>query len=271
MVLLAAYAGVNALFSVCFWPYVFKQSGFKYFAKFAERYGIPWAIGKYPIGTPTEQIDDLADSSARIVDDAVAVIPNDSSIELLTPSTGKSELAQERLIAMCNREISKALTSQTLAIELPGADSHAAAQTHRERETTVNASDRAMIQDSFRLLLRWLTKLNFQNAQLPRFEFFEESEAAGAMVDFLSQAGSMVELSKREVYARLKPNPPRDPDDTIPVLGARASGTSFSAHRPSPLPAPAPRKRAKSGEIKNKGIRNDLPDYYDFIPSHRRH
>lgn len=207
-----------AIFSACFWPYVFKRTGFKYFAKFAERFGTPWAIGKYPVGTPQPQIDDLADSLAKMVEDAVAAIPNDGAIELLSPSTGRSELAQERLIAICNRDLSKALTSQTLATELPGAGSHAAAQTHRERETTVNASDRAMIQDSMNVLLRWLTDLNFQSATPPRFEFYEESEAAGAMADFLIHAGGMVSLSKNEVYRRLKLNPPRDEADTIPAI-----------------------------------------------------
>jgi len=260
-----------ALFSACFWPYVFKRTGFKYFAKFAERYGIPWAIAKYPIGTPAEQVNELADSLARMVEDAVAAVPNDSAVELLTPSTGRSELAQERLIALCNREMSKALTSQTLATELPGAGSHAAAQTHRERETTVNASDRAMVEDSLNLLLRWLTDLNFQNAQPRRFEFFEESEAAGAMADFLSQAGSMVALSKKEVYARLKLSPPRDAEDTIPMTGTHASGASSSTHRPSPRPVDGSRKSTTIEAITSKGFSNDTPDYYEFTLPHRRH
>ena len=41
-----------ALLSSCFWPYTFKHSGFKYFVKFCEKYGLPWAVGKYPQGTP---------------------------------------------------------------------------------------------------------------------------------------------------------------------------------------------------------------------------
>lgn len=259
-----------ALFSACFWPYVFKRTGFKYFAKFAERYGIPWAIGRYPIGTPAEQVNDLADSLARMVEDAVAAVPNDSSVELLTPSTGRSELAQERLIALCNREISKALTSQTLTTELPGAGSHAAAQTHRERETTVNASDRAMVQDSMNLLLQWLTELNFQNAKQPRFEFFEESEAAGAMAEFLLQAGSMVALSKKEVYARLKLTPPRDADDSISTTRPNDSGAAFALSKSPPRPVLTPHKNRKPGAIKSKDIDNDV-GYYDFFLSHRRH
>lgn len=263
-----------ALFSACFWPYVFKRSGFKYFAKFAERYGTPWAIGKYPIGTPKAQVDELADALARMVEDAVAAVPNDGAVELLSPSTGRSELAQERLIAMCNRELSKALTSQTLATELPGAGSHAAAKTHRERETTVNASDRGMIQDSLNLLLQWMTRLNFSNAQPPRFEFYEESAAAGAMAEFLTQAGSMVPLSKREVYARLKMNPPRDDADTIPASGASASasasGASFSAPKPSESRASVPFKVGRLGVGTNGTSDDRLSEYLDLNPLHRK-
>lgn len=260
-----------ALFSACFWPYVFKRTGFKYFAKFAERFGTPWAIGKYPVGTPQAQIDDLADSLARMVEDAVAAIPNDGAIELLSPSTGRSELAQERLIALCNRELSKALTSQTLATELPGAGSHAAAQTHRERETTVNASDRAMVQDSMNTLMRWLTELNFQGAKAPRFEFFEESEAAGTMAEFLTRAASLLPLSKREVYARLKLSPPRDDADTIPMVSDNASRSSHrspSSFRRAPeISNSSSRKGSAAGRVEL----SECPGFYDMAVPRRKH
>lgn len=212
-----------AVFSACFWPYVFKHTGTKYFAKFAERFGIPWALGKYPIGTPAESINALADALAAMVEDAVAAIPNDASVELLTPSTGMAALPQERMIALCNREMSKALISQTLASELGDAGSFAASQTHRERETTVNKSDRAIIEYSMNELLLWLTMLNVAGATPPRFEFYQEAAAQTDQAEALLKARQLVPLSRKEVYDRLQLTPPADEADTIAVSAAQAT------------------------------------------------
>lgn len=205
-----------AIFSSCFWPWVFKHSGLKYFAKFAERYGIPWAIGKYPQGTTRADVDRLAGNLAAMVEDAVAAVPNDSSVELLAASTGMAQLPQERLIALCNRELSKALTSQTLASDLTGAGARAASETHREREMAVNESDRAMIEDSMNELLQSFTTLNFATAAVPRFEFFEESDSRIDITRYLVAANAVVPLSRMEVYRRLQLTPPRDEADTLP-------------------------------------------------------
>ena len=218
-----------AVFSACFWPHIFKHSGFKFFAKFTEKYGIPWAIGKYPRGTKREDQDALADALAGMVEDAVAAIPDDGKVELLEHSS-TGQLPQERLIDVCNRELSKALTSQTLTTEIQGQGSRAASQTHREKEVSVNQSDRAIIEYTMNDLLRWITELNVQGATPPRFEFYEEAEANKEMAEFISEARKHVPLSKREVYERLQLTAPDDDDDTIPV----------SAGTPSQMQPPAP-------------------------------
>lgn len=238
-----------AVFSACFWPYVFKHSGVKYFAKFSERFGIPWAIGKYPLGTKSEDVTALADALATMVEDAVAAIPNDSSVELMTVNTGMASLPQERLVALCNREMSKALTSQTLASELTDAGARAASETHRERETSVNESDRAIIEYSMNELLCWLTELNVAGAVPPKFEFYDEAETQKEAVDALTGARSLVPLSKREVYARLQLTPPEDAADTIPV-------TSAPAAKPAVPPGPSFSRCPKCG------------DAHDFAATH---
>jgi phage gp29-like protein len=241
-----------AVFSACFWPYIFKHSGVKYFTKFSEKFGIPWAIGKYPLGTPTETISALADSLAAMVEDAVAAIPNDSSVELLTASTGASTLPQERLVELCNREMSKALTSQTLASDLTSTGARAASETHRERETTVNESDRAIIEYSMNELLTWLAELNVANATPPRFEFYDEAETQKETVEALLGARGLVPLSKREVYARLQLSPPETADDEIPAQ------RTVSAPPPSST-GPAFSKCQHCGDAHDFAVSDDDP------------
>lgn len=167
-----------ALLSSCFWPYTFKHNGFRYFTKFCEKYGIPWAVGKYPAGTAQAQIDALADSLARMVEDAIAAIPDAGTVELIQTGTTASTLPQERLIQVCNAEMSKCLNSQTLATEINGQGSRAAAETHRGREQENGAADQKLIESPLNQLLIWMTELNFAGAAAPKFEFYEESQAA---------------------------------------------------------------------------------------------
>lgn len=183
-----------AVLSSCFWPYTFKHSGFKYFVKFCEKYGLPWAIGKYPAGTPKEQQDELADSLARMVEDSVAAIPDNGSVELIEAKGATGEPVSERLINICNREISKALTSQTLATEIQGQGSFAAAETHSDREQKCYLADRKIIVAKMNQLLRWITDINVANAHPPTFSFYDEPEARKDWVEAIDNVRKIMDV-----------------------------------------------------------------------------
>ena len=204
-----------ALFSSCFWPYTFKHNGFRFFVKFAEKYGLPWAVGKYPPGTPQSEQNDLADALAQMVEDAVAAIPADDSVELIE-SSHSGQLVHERLIDICNREMSKALTSQTLATEIQGEGSRAASETHRDREQSVNESDREVISDTYTELCRWITEINFSNAAPPVWEFYEEAEARQEWVTVLSEARDFVDIPVNFAHERLQIPQPEPGEDILP-------------------------------------------------------
>ncbi|MGZ8954923.1 MAG: phage portal protein family protein [Methylovulum sp.] len=200
-----------ALLSSCFWPYTFKHNGFRYFTKFCEKYGIPWAVGKYPAGTAQTQIDALADGLARMVEDAIAAIPDSGKVELIESNSSSKQLPQERLIQVCNAEMSKCLSSQTLATEINGQGSFAAAQTHREREQENGAADRKIVEASNNQLLAWLTELNFAGAAQPRFEFYRESEARKDWIDVFSVTRDFLDVPVKFAHERLQiPMPQKD-------------------------------------------------------------
>lgn len=200
-----------ALLSSCFWPYTFKHNGFRYFTKFCEKYGIPWAVGKYPAGTAQAQIDALADGLARMVEDAIAAIPDSGKVELIESGGSSKQLPQERLIQVCNAEMSKCLNSQTLATEINGQGSFAAAQMHREREQGNGAADRKIVEASNNQLLAWLTELNFSGAVQPRFEFYQESKACKDWVDVFSVTRDFLDVPVKFAHERLQiPMPQKD-------------------------------------------------------------
>lgn len=210
-----------ALFSSCFWPYTFKHSGWRYFVKFCEKYGIPKAVGKYPEGTQKDQQDALADALAQMIEDSVAAIPDGGKVELLETNIS-GQLVHERLINLANREMSKALTSQTLATEIQGEGSRAASETHRDREEDVNESDRAAIADTMSELFAWITELNIPGAVPPTFEFFDEAEARKDWVEVLDTSRKFLDIPASFAYDRLQIPPPEKGELLLPRADAAA-------------------------------------------------
>ncbi len=171
----------RALLSSCYWPYLFKHGGFRWFVKFCERFGIPFPIGKYPAGTPEPQVDALEQALASIIEAGYAAIEDGSGIELLEAkgSSGGGKLAQHQLIETCNAEMSKALTSQTLSSEQTGSGSRAASETHRGRTLDVMAGDREQIAYSLDALWALITRINLgEDAKPPTSEFMADEEVS---------------------------------------------------------------------------------------------
>lgn len=205
-----------ALLSSCYWPYIFKHAGQKYLAKFSERFGLPWPIARYPEGTSQDQQDELAAALQQMIEASLAVLPQGTDVELLTVSTGMAALPQERLVSLCNKEMSKALTSQTLATEIQGNGSRAASETHRGREESVNDSDRIIIIDAMNELMRWITHINVPNAAPPWFEFYEEEEARKEWVEVFEGARHFIDVPRRFAHERLQIPLPEPDEEVLP-------------------------------------------------------
>lgn len=161
----------------CFWPVAFKKGGFKFWAIFTEKYGMPWVVGKVPRRTDETERAALLANLASMVQDAVAVINDDESIEI-QESGGKTASAQvyEKLVSAANREISKAVLGQTLSTELDKGGSLAATKGHLEIREDLVDRDKRLVINIFNELFRWITEMNFADAAPPEFAFFEEED-----------------------------------------------------------------------------------------------
>jgi SPP1 gp7 family putative phage head morphogenesis protein len=217
-----------ALLSACYWPYLFKHNGFKYFVKFAERFSIPNAIGKYPAGTSEEQQENLLEQLSQMIESSVAVLSKEDDITLL--ETNNNSEIHTALINMCNREISKTLTSQTLATELQNSEgSRAAAETHMKKNQFVMESDRQMIVNTFNKLFEYITIVNFKGAQSPKFNFFEETEARLGWAEVFNIAQNYLEIPANFVYQRLQIPEPKNNESVIASKKNNFSIADFSA------------------------------------------
>ncbi|WGV98853.1 DUF935 family protein [Vibrio sp. YMD68] len=235
-----------ALLSSCFWPYTFKHGGFRMFYKFCERFGMPWPIGKYPQGTLPEEQQELLDALLTLREDGAAAIPDGDKIELLEVTASGSTLPQKVIIDVCNREMSKALTSQTLATEQTQNGSRAASETALKREGMVTESDRRIIEASYDQMFSWITEFNIgPDVPPPTMRLVKRHKPTSDMASILTQAAKLSDkIPVSEVHDKLGIRQANQGEDTVklqvdtpsmvtPTVSAFSAPTSKESQTPS--------------------------------------
>ncbi|KZN69425.1 phage portal protein family protein [Pseudoalteromonas luteoviolacea] len=190
-----------ALLSSCFWPWMFKHGGFKFFVQLCERFGVPFPVGKYRPGMQDKDIDELVEGLAKLLTDGIAVIPDDASLDIIE-SKMSGEPVQLQLINLCNSEMSKALTSQTLATEQK-AGARAASETHAKRAGENQRADRALVSGYRNQLLETIHKVNFDGGEPPKYVWRDKKEINLETVNVIRESAKMVPVSEDYVYKTL--------------------------------------------------------------------
>lgn len=228
----------ESLLSRCFWPWTFKTGGFKYFMQYCEKFGMPWPFATYPQGASDKEIASLEDAVASMLNNGYVVAPNGTTLDLKDVGTG-SNLPQQAMIDLCNREMSKALTSQAMVSETQAVGSRAAAETAAARQSMVNNADRDIAAGSMSEIFKWITVFNFgDDVAPPTLGFFTEETATldrahsykiaadmGArpsLSGFLEEMG--MQPAKDDADAMLPSTQPSQPDQ----LSATGGTSSFS-------------------------------------------
>jgi phage gp29-like protein len=159
-----------------FWPVTFKKGGLKFWVIFTEKYGMPHLIGKHPRGATKEETNTLADMLEEMVQDAIAVIPDDSSVEIQEANKSSSAAIYEQLIDKMNAEISKAILGQTLTTEIGSTGSYAASNTHFAIRQDIIDADKKLVESVINQLIRWIYEINFSTADIPVFEMYASED-----------------------------------------------------------------------------------------------
>ena len=153
----------DAVYALCFWPLAFKRGGLKFWMLFVEKYGMPKAIGKVPPTATEAEQQKFLKMLAGLVRDAVAVIPQTGSVELLeTKLSGTNPHAE--IIAWADKAISKAWLGETLTTEQTSSGgTQAMATVHNDVRADLALDDAAMIESSVNQLIRWIYEINWPN------------------------------------------------------------------------------------------------------------
>lgn len=216
----------HACLSSCFWPVVFKRGGMKFWVTFTEKYGSPWVIGKYGRGTQQRDIDTLLENLENMVEDAVGVIPDESSVEI-KEAAGKGASAEiyEKLLNFCNAEISKAIVGQTLTSQVGDKGSYAASKTHKQVLEDIITSDAKIVEEVFNTLIDWTLKINFSNPSPVTFEMYEQTSVNKQLSERDVDLSTMGVRFKKEYFLR--------------NYGFKEDEIDISSARPSAAKAPA--------------------------------
>ncbi len=163
--------------SCCFWPVTFKKGGMKFSVTFLEKFSVPFIVGKHPRNAEQEEIDKIADMLERMIQDAIAVIPDDGSVEILeNKGSASSDLFDRHRKAM-NDEISTAQLGHTGSSQsTPGKLGSEDAAV--EVRTDISLDDKKIIEREFNVLNRWILELNYaeQISAVPEFILYEEED-----------------------------------------------------------------------------------------------
>lgn len=160
--------------AACFWPVTFKRAGFKFWVTFTEKYGMPWPVGKLPRSASPTEVDDLAGKLQAMVRDAVAVVPDDASVELLTVASAANAELYEKLLMFCRSEITIALLGNNQSVEIQA--NRASAVAAQDVEADLRDDDAQMVAAGINQAIRYFCEVQYPGAVPPVYAFWEQEE-----------------------------------------------------------------------------------------------
>jgi len=170
----------------------FRRTLMSFWLQYADKHTTPTAVGKFSLGTPDEEIQNLFTALQRLGQETAVVIPDEMDIKWLESSSGRPEI-YENLINYVDQQISFVINGETTVGQETGsvgsfardqvADSvrmRKAKAFSEELDETLNAT-----------FIRWIVELNYPGAPVPRFrrnfEDLEQREDPVKVVQLISQ------------------------------------------------------------------------------------
>jgi len=142
-------------------------------------------VGKIRRGATDDEMGDLLEKLDQMCQDAIAVIYDDSSVEVKSdPFTASSSGIFKDLISLCNEEIAKVIVGQTLTTQVgETGGAYAASQTHQEVRQDIVNMDATQVSQTLNQLIKWINELNFNSAEVPTFDMWHPEDVDKNLAD----------------------------------------------------------------------------------------
>lgn len=152
----------KALLSTLYWLFFFKQNGFKFWAKFLERFGTPILLGKVSSNGSDDEGDIDAMNNALLSAHAQSVISIDAGddVQILSNTQGNAGAAFDTFHTVILRQIQKLILGQTLTSGTDGNGSRALGLVHENVRKDKLKSDIRLVTPTLQMIINAMCTLN---------------------------------------------------------------------------------------------------------------
>ncbi|MGO3934717.1 DUF935 domain-containing protein [Rhodopseudomonas pseudopalustris] len=232
----------SGLGRVASWHWMFKAFTQRDWAIFAQVYGQPMRVGKYPAGSSEKDKDTLFRAVANIAGDCAAIIPESMLIEFVRNEgfNATGDLYVKR-VDWLDQQMSKAVLGQTATTDAI-AGGHAVGQEHRSVQEDIERADAKALSSILNrdLVQTWVQLEHGPQKAYPRLRIGRpESKNVTQILDGISRGvpmGMQVERSwMNDLLGVPVPSPSKD--GRMPeLLTAPATASPFGSMFPSASP-----------------------------------
>lgn len=156
--------------SKLFWPVFFKRQNITFWLTFADKFGSPTVVGKYPEGTLEDKQTELLDQIANIAQESAVTVPENFILELLEASRSGAGDFYEKLCRYMDEQISIAVLGETMTTTAHAAGMGSGqSNTHNDVRLELAEADADLLSETLRdSLVKWIVELNMPGANIPR-------------------------------------------------------------------------------------------------------
>ncbi|MBI3584208.1 MAG: DUF935 family protein [Nitrospinae bacterium] len=206
----------NSVLKQCYWPWMFKKAGWRFWLTAAEKFGVPTVLVIFETDDEQkakERAKNLAESLSGIQSDAAVALAN---VKEVTTLEIKGDLSAFKvLIEACDTQISYGITGQSLATAESKYGTRAQGQVHENILRSITVGDARQINYTLnKTLIAWITELNFgSDVPKPILEYDLDEYASWEIVKDAIDRG--VEVSKSALYTKYNIPKPADDKDVF--------------------------------------------------------
>lgn len=167
-----------------FWPVFFKRNTITFWLTFADKFGNPTPIGKYPNGDDGTLRNKLLAAMQAISQESGIAIPEGTLIELLEAQRSGSVDTYEKLVRYMDEQMSKAVLGETMSTTAAAVGlGSSQASVHNDVRLEVAKDDADELDETLTdTLVKWIVEFNMPGAGLPELQtVFDEPEDQTAM------------------------------------------------------------------------------------------
>lgn len=146
----------KALLSMLYWPHFFKTNGFKFWAKFLERFGTPILLGK----CEDSETEDMSTALLNAHSQSVISIDAKDDVEILSNGSGNAGASFEIFDKVLTQRIQRVILGQTLTSGTDGTGSRALGEVHENVRKDKLKSDIRLITPTVQAIINALCDLN---------------------------------------------------------------------------------------------------------------